>query len=323
MAAGEPRLGVATVARENCTSSPDLNQQYAKLSVYPDGQLIHVKMPPRQGLKREHVPNKRGRVDGFSRQARGRMIRKLGTLKRSQPLPFWVTLTVDDSVIDQATPRQLKAWLRSLLKRMSRRAKCGAFWRLEVQRRKSGAHVGTKVAHLHLLLFGGKDIVGEIPVWWHEITGSTDGAHLLHGTKCERMKDWGHVLSYVSKYAAKIEAPGEGAHGGEGAPERSEGGALDPWEGLPGRSEAEPLGYGTYLSAEDRTTGRIWGVWGREAIDFAQLEETFVAAGAGWDLIRAIRRICNGRSTARWRLSSAPGTWSAYAHCLNMQRLRV
>ncbi len=142
---------------------------------------------------------KRGKVGGFSRAARRRLLEFLASLNREALafLPLFLTLTYPgEFTLDPAV------WKRDLdvfLKRVRRAYPDAAVvWKLEPQKR--GA------PHYHLLVFG----VEHIPKsWlrqaWYEVVGSGDEKHLWAGTRVERVKSWRGVMAYAAKYLGKVE----------------------------------------------------------------------------------------------------------------------
>jgi hypothetical protein len=146
---------------------------------------------------------KRGKVGGFSRAARRRLLELLASLNRNALpfLPLFLTLTYPGEY--SLNPADWKRDLDVFLKRLRRAyPDAAAVWKLEPQKR--GA------PHYHLLVFG----VEQIPhSWlrqaWYEVVGSGDARHLLAGTRVERVKSWRGVMSYAAKYLGKVETMAE------------------------------------------------------------------------------------------------------------------
>jgi len=138
----------------------------------------------------------RGKVRGFSRGSRRRLLDLLNKVRREHVAAgLFVTLTYpgvwDDS---------WETWKRDIDtfgKRLLRRYPGASFvWRLEYQKR--GA------PHFHLLVFG----VPLIPhKWlarsWYEIVGSGDERHLAAGTEVKRVRRFRSVIAYAAKYISK------------------------------------------------------------------------------------------------------------------------
>lgn len=146
---------------------------------------------------------KRGIITGLSRQARARLMRFVASIDRRVPASHWrfITLTYPNEWSDDARQwhRDLDAWGKRLLRRYS---DAGAIWKCEFQQR--GA------PHFHLLLLGEARIdLRWLSQSWYEVVGSGDSKHLRAGTQVKKVKSWGGVTYYASKYIAKPAAPGD------------------------------------------------------------------------------------------------------------------
>jgi hypothetical protein len=125
-------------------------------------------------------------------------------------LPLFCGLTFPDEFfpyIEQ--PAEWKKILRRFLMRFHRRYPDGAlFWRLELQARKSGKHIGAIFPHFHLLVYNVEftDFMVWIKTAWWESCGRLSDAHLRAGTSVTGCDSVQHVTSYVAKYLAKPEA---------------------------------------------------------------------------------------------------------------------
>jgi hypothetical protein len=86
---------------------------------------------------------------------------------------------------------------------------------------------------------------------WYHVVGSNDGNHFLAGVSVERVKSWGGVMSYCSKYMAK-------------------------------------LGENNFLS--EVPIGRSWGVFNRAKIPWAKIVELNLDEETGVRLRRIARR---------------------------------
>jgi hypothetical protein len=86
---------------------------------------------------------------------------------------------------------------------------------------------------------------------WYHVVGSHDGAHFLAGVSVERVRSWGGVMSYCSKYMAK-------------------------------------LGENNFLS--EVPIGRSWGVFNRSSIPWAKIVELDLDEDAAVRLRRIARR---------------------------------
>ena len=94
---------------------------------------------------------------------------------------------------------------------------------------------------------------------WYHVVGSNNTSHFLSGTRVERVRSWGGVMSYCSKYLAK-------------------------------------LGDNNFL--RDVAVGRSWGIFHRDAIPWAKMVELSLPDDVGVRLRRIARRYlekCRGR----------------------------
>lgn len=140
----------------------------------------------------------RGKVRGFSHASRRRLMRKIASIDRETvgTPPIFVTLTYPGE-----WPKDPKRWKRDFdvwAKRLLRRhPQCCAIWKLEPQER--GA------PHFHLLVFGVPHLdKAWLSSSWYEVVGSGDVRHLRAGTRVESIRSWRGVMSYASKYTAKV-----------------------------------------------------------------------------------------------------------------------
>lgn len=150
---------------------------------------------------------KRGKITGFSRGSRRRLMRKLAEVKRGV-CPLWVGLTFPDEFHNSLA--ELHSWrkcFRRFEKRFTRRFPGGGLvWRLEFQDRKSGLYKGAIFPHYHLLVYGVSFL--EFSAWvklaWWEACGRLSGDHLTYGAHVDVLKSPGKVNAYISKYLAKV-----------------------------------------------------------------------------------------------------------------------
>lgn len=151
---------------------------------------------------------RRGVITGFSRGSRRRLMLRLAEISRDD-LPLFVTLTFPDDYFDQHdNPRDWKKKLKRFEMRFRRRfPSAGYVWRLELQDRKSGKHIGTLFPHFHLLTWGvcRADLLSWLPGAWWEACGKLSKAHLVAGTGIDIIPSVKALTSYVSKYVAKTE----------------------------------------------------------------------------------------------------------------------
>jgi len=144
---------------------------------------------------------KRGKISGFSRKSRKRMIQELSKIRRDS-LPVMVTLTYPEAYSDN--PKDWKNDLDNFLRRLARKfPRAAGVWKLEPQKR--GA------PHFHLLVWGAGYI--ELLLWvsraWFQVVKSGDIRHLHAGTRVEMVKSLSGSRWYASKYLGK-EVDGEG-----------------------------------------------------------------------------------------------------------------
>ena len=106
---------------------------------------------PEQEDKRSD--SKRGRITGFSRTSRRRMMLFLAKVRLTEDsLPLFGTTTYPDIFPEEAA--KFKRDLQAFLHRLKRRFPDGGIlWRLEFKRRKSGENVGKIAPHFHWLLW--------------------------------------------------------------------------------------------------------------------------------------------------------------------------
>jgi hypothetical protein len=169
----------------------------AYLTVHREARSVKLYIP----TERDRCSGaKRGRVRRFSHASRKRMMERIHRVKQTAALPHFVTLTFPDFFPDQKTAKRR---LDTLFKRWKRRwPNTAAIWRMEVINRKSGANAGQVAPHFHLLVWGqfdGKQAAQD----WFEVNGSSDYAHLKHGTDAEPLESWRGAVSYCAKYCAK------------------------------------------------------------------------------------------------------------------------
>jgi hypothetical protein len=158
--------------------------------------------PPESG-------GKRGKVTGFSKKSKRRMLKKMmcfdwshliGGKHSPEAKAVFLTLTYPCDYSDDW--RDWKADLRALGERIRREfGSLVGLWKLEFQKR--GA------PHFHILLiFESKTWVEFFKVWvskaWYEVVGSGDEKHLRAGTNVRRVTGpVGRLMRYLSKYMAK------------------------------------------------------------------------------------------------------------------------
>lgn len=147
---------------------------------------------------------RRGVVNGFSENARRRLLYTIGSVRRDASLPAFITLTYPSEFPD---PKQSKRHLKMFFQRFARSyPEHGTIWKLEPQQR--GA------PHYHLLTWGVDlhTLRCFIPWAWFEIAGDQDPKHLQWhlgvlgngNVPCvQPVNSWRGVWSYAAKYLGK------------------------------------------------------------------------------------------------------------------------
>lgn len=189
-------------------SSVHISPLPAKVSVWVGGSLLKIEAEP--GLRLRPSPavvSKRGPICGFSKGSRKRLMRTLAKVKR-EVLPAFATLTYPDRFPDE--PGQWKRDLDAFVKRLHRKFPgVGLIWRTEMKARKTGERAGDIAPHFHLLIWGLPALSAEFRAWlsasWFEVCGELDPKHLGAGTEIEEVRTFKRLLSYVSKYVAKVD----------------------------------------------------------------------------------------------------------------------
>lgn len=174
--------------------------QGGKVQIWNEGNLIKA-ISAREGKKTGG--GKRGKVKGFSRASRRRMMYMLCQTKK-QKKPLFVTLTYPD--IFSQNPKTYKRDLKVFFQRLMREyPTAGAVWRLEFKRRLTGTYKGDPAPHFHLLVWGVEYKAMKCFVkdaWWGAV-GSENEDHHKAGTKVEVVRHKDGVKRYASKYASK------------------------------------------------------------------------------------------------------------------------
>lgn len=180
----------------NVHISPLRSSASGKVQIWVEGSLIKVSKP---SVRNGAVTNvKRGKVYGFSRRSRRRLMMKMSMLKRLV-LPVFVTLTypAEFPVNCEQWKLHLDTWAKRLHRRFPR---AGFVWRLEPQKR--GA------PHYHMLIFGvpyNADFQRWVGSSWYQVVGSGDPLHLEYGSHAEPIRSERGVRSYVGKYIGKVQ----------------------------------------------------------------------------------------------------------------------
>lgn len=183
----------------------DYEPQEAYLEVAVGGHTVTVKPERPPGMTGLEVGGVRGEITEYSRQSRNRLLRLIGKTDKFQQ-PVFVTLTYPD-----VYSRDKAKWKRDIDvfgKRLVRKFDNPAFiWRVEFKERQTGQNAGVVMPHYHLLVYGVSAV--DLRKWtseaWYQVCDSGDEKHLKAGTSVERLKSWNGVISYVSKYIAKLD----------------------------------------------------------------------------------------------------------------------
>jgi len=147
----------------------------------------------------------RGRVEGFSRQSRKRLLDWLNMIETGElSSGLFLTLTYPD--VFPTDPQRWKRDLDVFLKRLKRQypgAVC--VWRLEWKERLSGENVGKVAPHFHIIALGiPRMSLRWLSVSWFETVGSGDDRHLGAGTQAQRIRHRRGIMYYAAKYMAKV-----------------------------------------------------------------------------------------------------------------------
>lgn len=229
--------------------SKEKKENSSKVEIIAQGRLLKVKAI---GLECDlRGGGSRGDVTVFSPQSRLRLLRLLASVSPSAVNGFrhrcsFLTLTTRA----YHHPRQFKEFMRAFFKRLGRKApRLAIVWRLEYQKR--GA------PHLHLIVYNAPFIDKKwIQEKWGEIVGQ-----LRPFTRIESIKSYKHLMSYASKYAAKVEDSGFNTV----------------------TYQADGIGQ---LEYGHMTPGRVWGVYNRLCLPFAEKKVAAIPLDGSWWMLR-------------------------------------
>jgi hypothetical protein len=158
-------------------------------------------------IKHEYE-HKRGKIKGFSKASRRRMMYKMAEIDRNVK-PEFATLTFPDEYYEflDDDEQYKKIWKRFENRFRRKYPEAAAYWKKEYKPRKTGKYINVKFPHIHLLIYGIDH--DEIQKWlmktWWECCGKLSIEHLMAGTSCETVRSTRGVSYYVSKYMAKID----------------------------------------------------------------------------------------------------------------------
>lgn len=192
----EPGLGLSNA---HITRSQKVESSHRIAKVCDGGNLVQLRFDDGGQQK---GGGKRGRISGFSRQSRRRLLYLMASLDtRELSLPLFVTLTYPGEDWERygGEAKTVKRHLDKLGHWIKyHHPQASAIWRQEFQKR--GA------PHFHLLVFG-VDFIGcnVLAYEWYKIIGSEQLSHLMAGVQVKACKTWRHATGYVSKYMGKVE----------------------------------------------------------------------------------------------------------------------
>ncbi|HLW03938.1 MAG TPA: hypothetical protein VKT82_35145 [Ktedonobacterales bacterium] len=179
-------------------AAPVYKRRNYEVACSPDGSLLQVTPSEKLAQYSQRFDRgKRGKIRGFSRASRRRMLRAMASLKREEVARAkFVHLTYPS---EYPTPAKAKDHLRAFIKRLRRQfEKAAVTWKIEPQKR--GA------PHFHLLILGPMRIDKHwLSRAWYEVVDSGDEKHLRAGTKIEVVRSYRGAVSYTSKYMAKVQ----------------------------------------------------------------------------------------------------------------------
>lgn len=205
---GDCTRSQAAALRATGARSEDARRGGALSTAHIRPQILYYKgaslLKTTKGRKCEQSGGgKRGKIQGFSRQSRRRLMCTIGSIRRDAKLPNFMTLTYPN---EYPTVERAKRDLKIFLQRLERAYPgAGYIWKLEPQER--GA------PHYHMLVWGVE--TWELCKWtadtWYAIAGQGDMNHwkfhlgLLKDSKpcVQQVKSWRGVWSYASKYLGK------------------------------------------------------------------------------------------------------------------------
>jgi len=189
---------------------------------------------------------KRSVINSFSARSRKRLLERFARLDTRGVDSKFITLTYPASFPDaKIAKNQLRAFFERLRRRFPNSS---GIWRLEFQQR--GA------PHFHIIMFNMPYLpFHELRNMWCEIIGHPPDQPLF--VRIEQINSHRKVMSYASKYVAKVDDSGEGS---------------------------TLFNYVPYLHA-----GRWWGVFNGDFLPFAELK-TISISGDFWRIFHQFRR---------------------------------
>lgn len=249
--------------------SPSRVKALRAVHIEAQGSVLKVKREGYDSISSCSSGGPRGRVYGFSRASRKRLLEKVGRLELEQVpghrhCATMITLTYAGPEDDLPTIEQTKRDKRAFVERVRRRfPQASAILRLEFE--SSGAR--DYHPHWHLLFFGlpyvDKSVIN---AWWAEIVGPSWSSE--SATRIEAVRSKRGAMAYAAKYCGKAGGGlvhGAYPHAGGGSEQVNEAGLVH--------------------------TGRVWSVFNRACLPFADLI-TLEKVGGRWfyDFKRLARR---------------------------------
>lgn len=182
------------------------------VEVYHGMAAVRRTQPASPARPQQQPPPKRGQITTFSRKSRHRMVKKLAT-KTPWQRGLFMTFTLPDEVWfgECWTYSDFHTALLALFMRIDRKwPDAGYIWRIELELRKSGLCEGQPAPHVHVLVDGIADDIGDVRKWaaqaWHEVL--SDGRCDLPKKPRIDVQAIGSrrkAMRYVSKYCAKAQ----------------------------------------------------------------------------------------------------------------------
>lgn len=253
-------------------------EKWRTVDFYVGGTMMEVAKEPGYEMYEDAERGVRGRVEGFSRRSRQRMM-EAGAKLLSKVLPVMLTVTYGREWPSE--PEVWKQHLNSLWKRIERKFKgVSGMWKLEPQKR--GA------PHFHLLVWGESRIDWQwLAVAWAEIIhgvelpGDYPVAPFAVGAKWFRQ--WAEALDVGAEVKLSLAAG-----------VRAE--AVRSKRGVKAYLSKKYMGKEVELPGDWKNPGRMWGIKGRACLPRAERVRWEISKGAAFKLRRLIRRSLNRRA---------------------------
>jgi len=183
-----------------------------QIQVYP--RLLKTHIPAEPHPLYFHPTPVRGPIRSFSARSRSRMLQRLAMIDYTALGPAqWVTLTYHESypVSHDLVQRDIDTWLKAI-ERLQPDMRY--IRRLDWQRRGAPHH--------HLIIwfpdyYHAKWLAEariQMAAEWHRIAAPHSIHHARHGARIKEVNSLRGLVSYVSKYAAKVDQPGDHAYEG-------------------------------------------------------------------------------------------------------------